>query len=157
MPLPWKDGAGNLHTWGFRSAPLPTTNALARRALTTEEVTRLVHRFLAPPWISCGVSTSGDLLRQRAELGLDAAGALWVATADRREFTGVAIPLGVVPWENILTADFDEGRKRWFGGEVRRGWRSILEHLLRRGYLRRGDRELLFLVGRSAEWKSRRT
>ncbi len=122
----------------------------AGRAMTMEELVRLIHRFLAPPWISVGVSVRESLLRTRQATGFGAAGSLWIATGSRRVFPGLAIPLGWIPERSIVEGQFDEDARRWTGGEIRRGWRSILAALWQKGYLRRNDPELLRLLGRTA-------
>jgi len=153
MPL-WLGEAGGALLEKKRVGELHRQHLAPRRApakaLTTEELTNLVWRFLAPPWISCGVSTSTSMLKARRDLGFDDAGALWVATGSKREFTGVAVPLGWIPYDNIQTGNYDKYHRKYVSGEIKRGWRGILDHLWSRGYLRRNDPELLYLIGRVA-------
>jgi len=122
-------------------------NRAPPRVMTTEELCQTIYRFLAPPWISVGVSTSKDLLQARKRLGFDEAGALWIASGSKRVFPGIAIPLGLIPYENINTGKYDDGQRRFVSGTITRGWRGILAQLRNKGYLRRRDPELLWLIG----------
>ena len=132
--------------WRIRRYGAPRA---APRSMSTGEFMELVYRFLAPPWIGCGVSVRDSRLKALESINLPPAGQIWVATNDQKEFTGVGIPLGELPYENIRTAEFDEDRMRWVGGELRRGWRFTLERLWQKGYLRKNDPELLFILGRA--------
>lgn len=113
------------------------------------DLVRLIQRHIHPRWASIGVECTRFGQQPRDALGIAPMGTLWVAAphvyyngqqwlADRygsREWL-FAIPQNEVPYETIKTAEWDEQMVRWKNGEMKRGWKIILQDLVTAGHIR---------------------
>jgi hypothetical protein len=111
----------------------------------TWELMGLLWKHKNPRFDSCGVLKTRHGNNPRKDANLGEAGSVWFSKPDERREV-MTVPWGCIPYATIRTATFNEDTLRWEGGELIRGWRSILYNLVKVGYLLPSD-ELDVLVG----------
>ncbi len=116
------------------------------RCMYPGEFLSILRAFKHPRWPTIGVTATRFGNSPREDAGIDRHGTIYVADASERRSI-MAIPCDCIPFGTIRTAVFIEERQVWEGGEMKRGWRSILETLVEQSYLLPDD-ELSFLIGK---------
>ena len=116
-----------------------------QRCMYTWELVALLWKHKSPRFDSCGVLKTRHGNNPRMAAGFSEAGTVWFSKPDERREV-MTVPWGCIPYGTIRTATFNEEDLRWEGGELTRGWRSILVALVKVGYLMPCE-ELNVLIG----------
>lgn len=113
------------------------------------DLLRVMQRYIHPRHSDIGVACTRFGQAPRDALGIAPMGTVWVAppgvyynhgswlsvNEQEREWL-FAIPQNEVPYETIKTAEWDEDMTRWKNGEMKRGWKIIIQDLVTAGHLR---------------------
>jgi hypothetical protein len=115
------------------------------RCLYAWELKAIIRKHCHPRFDACGIISTVRGNAPRKLAGIEPHGTVWFSRLNERVWT-YAIPCGCIPYSTLRTAVWNEEKGRWEGGELARGWRSLLYLLVHKAYLIPSE-ELSYLIG----------
>ena len=118
------------------------------------DLLEVLTQFKHPRWNTIQVHADRWGARPREEVGIAPHGTIFVASAiDNVEFGGKhwlgPVPQDEVPRNTVKTAERDYDTGTWKGGDLLRGWRALLDDLVKQGHLY-PCQEMSYLIDRNS-------
>jgi hypothetical protein len=124
-----------------------------RRGMYPWTLKELLQQFKHPRIMTLGIHSDRWGERQRHAVGITPHGSIFYVIgagpkSHEKQWEG-PVPQNYIPRDSIKTATRDPKTGTWKHGQVLRGWRPLLDDLVKAGLLR-GCEEMTWLIGRDS-------